>query len=111
MADEKGFFRRREVGGRTLRMFKEQITDAPRGELFELQQQGGGEVEGRTGLRKLFEHEGHIIVGLRGMQADPGHTRGPGERVRVIRLMHMPEKAELYGFHREVSCRLTGSMS
>ena len=111
MADEEGFFRRREVRRRTLCMFQEQVTDASRRKFFELQQQGRREVEGRTGFWKVFEQEGHVVIGLRGMQADPGHTGGPRERVRVIRLVHMPEETELYGFHREVSCRLTGSMS
>ena len=62
-------------------------------------------------LRKLLQPIGHIVIGLGGMETHPGHTGGSRDRVRVVRLMHMPEETELNGFHREVSCRLVGSMS
>jgi hypothetical protein len=111
MADQEGFFSRGQLSRRALRIFQEEIADAAGGELFQLQQQRRREVKGRASLRKSLQQEGHVEVGLGGVQTHPGHTRGPRERVRVIRLMHMPEEAELNGFHREVSCRLQGSMS
>ncbi len=111
MTDEKRLFLRGEISGRALGIFEKEVADPAGGKFFELQQERRGEIKRRAGVGKFVEQEGHIVIGLRGMQPDPGHTGGARDRVRVVRLVHVPEEAELNGFHQEVSCSLAGSMS
>src|SRR5688572_27473445 len=99
MSQEEGALGRGEVGRRPLRVFQEEILHRPRGQFLELDQEGRGQVERGSDGRKTFGEKRHIEVGLGRMQPDPGHAGGPRHRVGVIRLVHMPEKADPDGFH------------
>ncbi len=99
MPDHKRFFFQREVRRRSLGVFEKQIEDRTGSDLLQLEEQRRGKVEGGVHLRKLLEQIGHIIVGFGRMQAHPGHTGRCGQRVRVIGLVHVPEKTDVDLLH------------
>ena len=84
---------------------------APELEFRQLQQKGRSEIERRLHIWKSLHEKGHVEVRLGRVESHPGHTGGPRDGIRVVRLVHMPEEGEADVFHGEVSCRLTGSMS
>ena len=67
----------------------------------ELYEQAGNEVDRAAELGHLFEVQGHAVVVLGRVQADPGHQRLAADVVRVVRLMLVPEEGQrdrLHGF-------------
>ncbi|TKS58508.1 MAG: hypothetical protein EWM73_03505 [Nitrospira sp.] len=99
MSDEKGFLFRTEVRRRTLRMFQKEVAHRSCSNFLQLSQERGGKVERGFDRGELLQPIGHIVVGLGGMETHPGHTGRPRDRVRVIRLMHVPEKTDVGSLH------------
>ena len=99
MADEKGLLFRTEVRRRPLRMFPEEVSHRSRSHFVQLPQERGGKVERGFDGGELFQPIGHVVISFGGMKAHPGHTGRSRDRVRVIGLMHMPEKTDVGSFH------------
>ena len=99
MSQEEGPLGRGKLGRRPLRVFQEEILHRPRGQFLELDQEGRGQVERDSDGRETFCEPRHVEIGFGRMQPDPGHAGGPRHRVGVIRLVHVPEKADPDGFH------------
>ncbi len=102
MPDEKGFLFRTKIRRRALRMFQKEVADLSRSDFLQLQQERRSKVERGFDRGELLQPIGHIVVGLSGVQAHPGHTGRPRDRVRVIGLMHMPEKTDVGSLHRRI---------
>ena len=99
MPDEKGFLFRAKVCRRALRMFQKEIAHRSRSDFLQLSQERRRKVECGFDRGKLLQPIGHVVVGLGGMETHPGHAGRPRDRVRVIGLMHMPEKTDVGGLH------------
>src|SRR5262245_21194961 len=105
MADEKGFFFWEEVRRRTLRMIQKEITHRPCPDFLQLSQERGCKVERGLHGRKLLQPVRHIVVSFGRMETHPGHTSSTRNRVRVIRLVHMPEKTDVGSLHSRMLLR------
>ena len=99
MSQEEGPLGRGKLGRRPLRVFQEEILHRPCGQFLELDQEGWSQVERGSDGRKTFGEPRHVEIGFGRMQPDPRHAGGPRHRVGVIRLVHVPEKADPDGFH------------
>ena len=61
---------------------------------LQLRHETGHEVDRATHLRELQQMQGHAVVVLDAVQANPGHRILTGHIVRVVRLVLVPEESE-----------------
>ena len=80
-------------------MFQEHVGDGAGGQLLQLSEQRRGKVECGGNSGKPIEQEGHVEIGLGGVEAHPRHAGRSRDRVGIVGLMHVPQEAQRDAFH------------
>ncbi len=71
------------------------IADFAGGQLADLPDENGGEVEDHPGFGMAAGHFGHVQVALHRVQPHPGHHRRLRQGVDVVRLVHVPDQRDV----------------
>ncbi len=95
MLEQTRFLRRRERFGCRRGQLVPEVVHLIVGQLLELLQQHGRQVERAPELGKLVRQPDHVEVALRRVQPHPRHQRRPADGVDVIRLVHVPEEGDV----------------
>jgi len=93
----------REGGGGGHGGFEPDLAEFSGSVLFELEAEGGNDIEGGVDGGKLFEELDHAVVILEGVEARPGEDEAASGGVAVLGLVHVPENDEVDGSHGEVA--------
>ena len=81
-----------ELGSRFARALQPEIGDAAFDDFLDLQQEHRCEVEVEPHAGVIGHERDHVEIPLHAMEPHPGHHRHMGERVHIIRLVHVPKE-------------------
>src|SRR5258708_34670402 len=88
----------RELASVTTAQVEEEVHRLRLSVILDLRQERRHEVEGAADLRVAVEQGRHLVVVLGTAKPDPRQEIGRGEVVLVIRLVHVPDKRDMYWF-------------
>ena len=95
MTQQEVLVRVSQALGRLEGHLEERVRGFARGVLGHLRHHGGHQVESLVDLREVLQDSGHAEIVLEGVHARPGQLILAGNQVLVIRLVHVPQEAQM----------------